>query len=63
MKPAPYSNLKNLVEKNAVLSRLLRKLRFDDVIYLVLCRHPVMMTCHSSLFCALYVCMSVRMYE
>lgn len=37
--------------------RLLRKLCFSDVIYLVLCRHPVMMTCHSSLLCALYLYM------
>lgn len=42
---------------DAVISRSLRKLCFSDVIYLVLCRHPVMMTCHSSLLCALYLYM------
>ena len=26
-----------------------------DIVYLVLCQNPVMMTCHSSLFCALYL--------
>ncbi len=42
---------------DAVVSRLLRKPCFSDVIYLVLCQHPVMMTCHSSLLCALYLYM------
>lgn len=42
---------------DTVISRLWRTLCFSDVIYLVLCWHPVMMTCHSSLFCALYLYM------
>ena len=40
----------------AVIRRSWRRLWFSDVIYLVLCWQPVMMmTCHSSLFCALYL--------
>lgn len=58
--PPPLRLLKRPLEImrfDGVISWLLRKLCFSDVIYLVLCRHPVMMTCHSSLFCALYLYM------
>lgn len=58
--PPPISFLerpREIMKFDAVISRLLRRLCFSDVIYLVLCQHPVMMTCHSSLFCALYLYM------
>lgn len=58
--PSPLRLLKRPLEImrfDGVISWLLRKLCFSDVIYRVLCRHPVMMTCHSSLFCALYLYM------
>lgn len=49
----PKSHLE-IVIFDAIIPRLI-KLCFSDGIYLVLCRHPVMMTCYSSLFCALYL--------
>lgn len=58
LKAAPTPNfILGKTPGNNEISRLLRRLCFSDVIYLVLCQHPVMMTCHSSLFCALYLYM------
>lgn len=54
--PRSWKDPRKTMRFDAVI-RLLRKLCFSDVIYLVLCRHPVMMTCHSSLLCALYLYM------
>lgn len=54
--PCSWKDPRKTMRFDAVI-RLLRKLCFSDVIYLVLCRHPVMMTCHSSLLCALYLYM------
>lgn len=53
--PALVHRPLEIMRIDAVISKLLRKQCFSDVIYLVLCQHPVMMTCHSSLFCALYL--------
>lgn len=55
----PLSSWKDPWEErfDNVISRLWRKPYFSDVIYLVLCWHPVMMTCHSSLLCTLYLYM------